>query len=243
VAEPSSDRSRGGTGRNAIVHREDLTPVHLGGGHDIRKRGDTLGDLRTRRRDRSLEPLSCRTGTPHEVLVEHHDPVGSDGTDGELGVTGCADLARDHRPQRQLEDPRDFGRDHDTASGDTADDRVPAAAATLQQRSAETVPGFGAIVEDDRLGHRYDPDNSTSEVCMAISAYVLIQTEVGKAAQVASSVRKIDGVVTADDVTGPYDIIVKTEAASLDDLGRLVVSQIQAVEGITRTFTCPVVNL
>ena len=58
-----------------------------------------------------------------------------------------------------------------------------------------------------------------------------------------SSVREIDGVVAADDVTGPYDVIVRTEAPSLDDLGKLVVSQIQAVEGITRTFTCPVVNL
>jgi DNA-binding Lrp family transcriptional regulator len=78
---------------------------------------------------------------------------------------------------------------------------------------------------------------------MAINAYVLIQTEVGKAAHVASSVRLIVGVVAADDVTGPYDVIVRTEAESLDDLGRMVVSQIQAVEGITRTFTCPVVNL
>ncbi len=78
---------------------------------------------------------------------------------------------------------------------------------------------------------------------MAIGAYVLIQTEVGKAEQVAQKVRKISGVVAADDVTGPYDVIVRAEAPTLDDLGRLVVSQIQAVEGITRTFTCPVVNL
>ncbi len=78
---------------------------------------------------------------------------------------------------------------------------------------------------------------------MAITAYVLIQTEVGKSASVTGSVRKIDGVVAADDVTGPYDVIVRTEAATLDDLGKMVVSQIQAVEGITRTFTCPVVNL
>jgi DNA-binding Lrp family transcriptional regulator len=78
---------------------------------------------------------------------------------------------------------------------------------------------------------------------MAISAYVLIQTEVGKAVNVAQSVRKISGVTSADDVTGPYDVIVRTEAESLDDLGKMVVSQIQAVEGITRTFTCPVVNL
>jgi DNA-binding Lrp family transcriptional regulator len=78
---------------------------------------------------------------------------------------------------------------------------------------------------------------------MAVTAYVLIQTEVGKAVSVAEQARKITGVLSADDVTGPYDVIVKTEAQSLDDLGKMVVSQIQAVEGITRTFTCPVVNL
>ena len=78
---------------------------------------------------------------------------------------------------------------------------------------------------------------------MAITAYVLIQTEVGKAARVAGAVRGIGGVVAADDVTGPYDVIVRAEADTLDDLGTLVVSQIHAVDGITRTFTCPVVNL
>ena len=78
---------------------------------------------------------------------------------------------------------------------------------------------------------------------MAVTAYVLIQTEVGKAANVATQVDAISGVVSAEDVTGPYDVIVRAEAASVDDLGRLVVSQIQQIEGITRTVTCPVVNL
>ena len=78
---------------------------------------------------------------------------------------------------------------------------------------------------------------------MSVTAYVLIQTEVGKAVSVAEQARGITGVLSADDVTGPYDVIVKTEAPTLDELGKMVVSQIQAVEGITRTFTCPVVNL
>lgn len=72
---------------------------------------------------------------------------------------------------------------------------------------------------------------------------MLIQTEVGKAAQVAEDVKKIEGVTSADDVTGPYDVIVQAEADTLDDLGKLVVSKIQLVEGITRTLTCPVVHL
>ena len=47
----------------------------------------------------------------------------------------------------------------------------------------------------------------------------------------------------AEDVTGPYDVIVRAEAQSMDELGKLVVANVQAVAGITRTLTCPVVNL
>lgn len=76
-----------------------------------------------------------------------------------------------------------------------------------------------------------------------VEAYVLIQTEVGKAAQVASEVSKIQGVKTSESVTGPYDAIVHAESDDVDSLGRLVVARIQAIEGITRTLTCPVVRL
>ncbi len=78
---------------------------------------------------------------------------------------------------------------------------------------------------------------------MAVSAYVLIQTEVGKAAQVAKTISEITGVTKAEDVTGPYDVIVRAEAESVDELGRLVVARVQLIDGITRTLTCPVVNL
>jgi DNA-binding Lrp family transcriptional regulator len=76
-----------------------------------------------------------------------------------------------------------------------------------------------------------------------VNAYVLIQTEVGKAAAVATEVRSVTGVTEAEDVTGPYDVIVRAEAETVDDLGKLVVARIQSVEGITRTLTCPVVHL
>ena len=76
-----------------------------------------------------------------------------------------------------------------------------------------------------------------------INAYVLIQTEVGKAAAVAQAVRAVVGVAEAEDVTGPYDVIVRAEAKTVDELGKLVVARIQAVEGITQTLTCPVVHL
>lgn len=78
---------------------------------------------------------------------------------------------------------------------------------------------------------------------MSAAAYVLIQTDVGKAADVAAQVATVAGVVSAEDVTGPYDVIARAEAASVNDLGRMVVNDIQRIEGITRTVTCPVVHL
>jgi DNA-binding Lrp family transcriptional regulator len=78
---------------------------------------------------------------------------------------------------------------------------------------------------------------------MQLQAYILIQTEVGKAAQVAEAIGEISGVISAEDVTGPYDVIVRAEAATVDELGKLVVARIQSLPGITRTLTCPVVHI
>jgi DNA-binding Lrp family transcriptional regulator len=76
-----------------------------------------------------------------------------------------------------------------------------------------------------------------------VQAYILIQTEVGKASTVAEVIAGIEGVIQAEDVTGPYDVIVRAQAETVDDLGRLVVAKVQRVDGITRTLTCPVVHL
>jgi DNA-binding Lrp family transcriptional regulator len=76
-----------------------------------------------------------------------------------------------------------------------------------------------------------------------VQAYILIQTEVGRARDVAGAIRDITGVVRVDAVTGPYDVVVLAEAAGVDELGKMIVSRIQLVPGITRTLTCSVVNL
>jgi DNA-binding Lrp family transcriptional regulator len=76
-----------------------------------------------------------------------------------------------------------------------------------------------------------------------VQAYILIQTEVGRAADVAREIGAIQGVTQAEDVTGPYDVIVRAEASSVDELGKMVLARVQGVAGITRTLTCPVVHL
>ena len=76
-----------------------------------------------------------------------------------------------------------------------------------------------------------------------VSAYILIQTEVGKAGQVTQQVRAIDGILAVDPVTGPYDIVARAEAEDLDLLAKGTVMLMQELEGITRTLTCPVLQL
>jgi DNA-binding Lrp family transcriptional regulator len=75
-----------------------------------------------------------------------------------------------------------------------------------------------------------------------LSAYVLIETEVGKVAHVARALTKLDGVQLAEDLAGPYDVIARLQAPGLDELGRLVVAHIQALDGVTRTVTCMVLH-
>lgn len=76
-----------------------------------------------------------------------------------------------------------------------------------------------------------------------VQAYVLVQTEVGRAGDLAELIRGIDGVGEAEDVTGPYDVIVRAHADDIDALGRLVVARIQRLDGIARTLTCPIVQI
>jgi DNA-binding Lrp family transcriptional regulator len=77
---------------------------------------------------------------------------------------------------------------------------------------------------------------------MSVQAYILIQTEVGKASSVANAIKAISGVSLAEGVTGPYDVIMRAEAPSMEDFGRAILSKVQGVPGITRTLTCPVTN-
>ncbi len=76
-----------------------------------------------------------------------------------------------------------------------------------------------------------------------VHAYILIQTQVGQSSKVASAIADLPGVTVAEDVTGPYDVIARIEAVSIDELGALVIAKIQNVPYITRTTTCTVVHV
>lgn len=76
-----------------------------------------------------------------------------------------------------------------------------------------------------------------------VEAIVLVQVKAGASSAVANAVGQVAGVTEAYVVTGPYDVIARVEADSLDDLGGMVVSGIQEVEGVSRTLTCPILSL
>ncbi|SDU85824.1 AsnC family protein [Microlunatus sagamiharensis] len=78
---------------------------------------------------------------------------------------------------------------------------------------------------------------------MVVQAYILVQTVVGRSTEVRTEISRISGVTLAEDVTGPYDVVVRAEAATMDELGALVLKRVQSVPGITRTVTCPVVHV
>ena len=73
---------------------------------------------------------------------------------------------------------------------------------------------------------------------MAAKAYVLIETTVGRAKEVADALKKLKRVKSVDVVTGPYDIIAIVEGESLNDVGDLVTRKIHPIDGMSRTVTC-----
>jgi hypothetical protein len=73
-----------------------------------------------------------------------------------------------------------------------------------------------------------------------VEAFMLIQTEVGRAEVIAKQLASLPGVLSSEYVTGPYDVVVRIGADSLGELESNVVPSVQQVSGITRTLTCPI---
>ena len=75
-----------------------------------------------------------------------------------------------------------------------------------------------------------------------IAAYILIQTQAGKAATVAAALRDLPGVSETASLAGPYDVIARAQARDINELAKLVTSRAPALDGVTRTICCPVVH-
>lgn len=69
---------------------------------------------------------------------------------------------------------------------------------------------------------------------------MLIQTEVGRAEIVAKALAALPGVLSAEYVTGPYDVVVRIGSDNAEHMTAAIVPSVQHVRGITRTLTCPI---
>jgi DNA-binding Lrp family transcriptional regulator len=77
---------------------------------------------------------------------------------------------------------------------------------------------------------------------MEARAYVLVEVESGRIADVISALRTIQGMSAVDAVTGPYDIIATLQTLDPRQIGHLVMHEIQGIEGLKRTVTCIVIG-
>jgi DNA-binding Lrp family transcriptional regulator len=115
--------------------------------------------------------------------------------------------------------------------------RYAGAVVWLAGRGSMRPPLIGSHLSGERVAWL-----NAEEASVVLSAYVLIETEVGKVAHVAQALSGLDGVQLAEDLARPYDVIARVRAPGLDQLGRLVISRIQVLDGVTRTLTCMVIQ-
>ena len=71
-----------------------------------------------------------------------------------------------------------------------------------------------------------------------VRVYVLIETRSEKTGEVVEALKSVDQVVSADAVTGPYDVIAIVECETLQKLGECIISKVQTIRGISRTVSC-----
>ena len=78
---------------------------------------------------------------------------------------------------------------------------------------------------------------------MAIKAYLLVETAIGTTRDVVTSLRAVEGIDSADVVTGPFDVIAVINVEDFTKVGLLVTEEVHTIPGIVRATSYPVVDL
>ena len=71
---------------------------------------------------------------------------------------------------------------------------------------------------------------------------ILVHAILGSANDVARRIAELPDIESAEAVSGPYDVIVRADSASLEIVVHAIVPKIRAIRGVTRTVTCPVIG-
>ena len=78
---------------------------------------------------------------------------------------------------------------------------------------------------------------------MSTKAYVLIEVAVGKTKDVIAALQQVEGVMSVEAVTGPYDVIAIMEGQDINSVGDLVTKGVHSISGVSRTVTCLAMKL
>jgi DNA-binding Lrp family transcriptional regulator len=76
---------------------------------------------------------------------------------------------------------------------------------------------------------------------MAVQAYILMQVQTGRAQALKKELAIFPWVLRVDRIMGPFDIIVLVEAESNRDIGETILRDLQSLNGVKRTLTCPII--
>ncbi len=78
---------------------------------------------------------------------------------------------------------------------------------------------------------------------MRATAYVLINIAAGTSRKVYNTLTNMESIQKVDAVSGPYDLIAIVDGATFNDIGKIVLEEIQSVPGIQNTVTCNIIFL
>ncbi len=77
---------------------------------------------------------------------------------------------------------------------------------------------------------------------MVATAFVLVNVKMGRARDVYSQMQEVGNIQNLDGITGPYDIVAVVQGSDFNEIARVVIDEIQPIDGVSATITCNVVN-
>jgi DNA-binding Lrp family transcriptional regulator len=76
-----------------------------------------------------------------------------------------------------------------------------------------------------------------------IAAYVLMRIKPGVERNVLNTVRKLDQVKVVETLYGEYDMLLKVEVETLDELDSFIFDTVRTIKGVERSTTLIVIKV
>jgi len=73
------------------------------------------------------------------------------------------------------------------------------------------------------------------KVINLVSAYIMMKMQVGMDEQVLTEIKKLEQIEEANATYGSYDLVIKVNFRTIEDLDRFIFEKIRRIKGITET--------